>query len=104
MKKLIIRLTIDILRIFVDLYKIVKYLVDMVVNSLKKVKTNTWRKINALVFIALTILLMIYVYFEWSKFGEYTCLSFFASCIIHGGFGMFLLYCFDSLIVKMSKK
>lgn len=93
MKKLVIKLLADIVRLFVDLYKIIVYL-------LKKVNKKTWRIINACFFVTLIIALMIYVYFEWSKFGSYTFLSFLNSLVIHGCSGLLILYYVDSLIRK----
>lgn len=93
MKKLVINLLVDIFRPFVDLYKIVVYL-------LKKITKKTWRVINVCFFLALIVAFMTYVYFEWSKFGPYTFLSFFSSLIFHGLPGLVGLYYVDSLILK----
>lgn len=53
---------------------------------MKKLDTATKRLINSIFWIVIAIVLMITVYFNWSKNGEYTFISFFSSIVFHGGF------------------
>lgn len=61
------------------------------------------RKINAVVWFCLAVVLMIVVHGEWSKYGDYTTLSFVASLVVHGGFCFMCGLGVDSLITKLTK-
>ena len=63
-------------------------------------KKNTARKVNAIIWTIVAIVLMVAAYFEWSKHGEYTAFSFFASLVFHGGFSLVVGVQIDELICK----
>lgn len=63
-------------------------------------KKNTARKVNAIIWIIVAIALMVAAYCEWSKHGEYTAFSFFASLVFHGGFSLAVGMQIDELICK----
>ena len=63
-------------------------------------KHYTVRKVNAIIWIIVAIALMAAAYFEWSKYGEYTVVSFLASLILHGGFSLVVAMQIDELICK----
>ena len=63
-------------------------------------KHYTARKVNAIIWIIVTIALMAAAYCEWSKYGEYTVVSFFASLVLHGGFSLVVAMQTDELICK----
>ena len=63
-------------------------------------KKNTARKVNAIIWTIIAIVLMVTAYFEWSKYGEYTVVSFFASLVFHGGFSLVVGMQIDELICK----
>ena len=63
-------------------------------------KKNTARKVNAIIWTIIAIALMLAAYFEWSKYGEYTVFSFFASLVFHGGFSLVIGIQIDELICK----
>lgn len=63
-------------------------------------KKNTARKVNAIIWTIVAIALMVAAYFEWSKYGEYTATSFFASLVFHGGFSLVVGIQIDELICK----
>lgn len=56
---------------------------------------KTARKINALIWVVIAIVIMVAAYFQWSKYGEYTIGSFFCSLMMHGGFCFFIGYLID---------
>ena len=63
-------------------------------------KKNTVRKVNAIIWTIIAITLMVTVYCEWGKHGEYTVVSFFASLVFHGGFSLVVAMQIDKLICK----
>lgn len=63
-------------------------------------KKNTARKLNKIVWAVIAVVLMVLAYFEWSKNGEYTMFSFFASLVFHGGFSLVIAMQIDELICK----
>ena len=63
-------------------------------------KKNTARKLNAIVWAVIAVVLMVLAYFEWSKNGEYTMFCFFASLVFHGGFSFVMAMQIDELIFK----
>lgn len=67
-------------------------------------KKNTTRKVNAIIWTIIAIALMVAAYFEWSKHGEYTAFSFFASLVFHGGFSLVVGMQIDELICKRFEK
>ena len=67
-------------------------------------KKNTARKANAIIWIIIAIVLMVTAYCEWSKHGEYTVFSFFASLVFHGGFSLVVSMQIDELICKRFDK
>ena len=67
-------------------------------------KKNTARKVNAIIWTIVAIALMVTAYFEWSKHGEYTAFSFFASLVFHGGFSLVVGMQIDELICKKFDK
>lgn len=62
------------------------------------------RIINVIVWFLVTIVLMVACYYEWSRWNEYTILSFVSSLILHGGFCLLLMFVIDEQIVKFFKK
>lgn len=56
---------------------------------------NKARKINALIWVVIAIVIMVAAYFQWSKNGEYTIGSFLCSLVMHGGFCFFIGYLID---------
>ena len=67
-------------------------------------KKNTARKVNAIIWTIIAIALMVAAYCEWSKRGEYTVVSFFASLVFHGGFSLVVAIQIDELICKKFKE
>ena len=61
------------------------------------------RTINAVVWFCFAIGLMIVVHGEWSKFGDYTTLSFVSSLVVYGGLCFMCGFGVDSLIIKLTK-
>ena len=57
------------------------------------------RATNVVLSVALTVALMITVYHEWSKYGEYTVFSFLCSVIFHGSGGV-VFYCLVDYLLK----
>ena len=55
-------------------------------------KYNIARAINILFSIGVVITIMLCAYNAWSVYGKYTCGSFFASLVVHGGLGV-MIYC-----------
>ena len=53
---------------------------------------NKARKINALIWVVIAIVIMVAAYFQWSENGGYTVRSFFCSLVVHGG-GCFFIGC-----------
>lgn len=66
-------------------------------------KMNVFRKVNAVVFLVVAVVLMVYVYSAWSQYGPYTMLSFFSSLVIHGGICLVGAVFVDKQIVKYFK-
>lgn len=58
------------------------------------------RKINAAFWLVAAVVLMLFIKGEWSKYGDYTILSFFLSLLIHGGICLLMGYLVDKQIVK----
>ena len=48
-------------------------------------KQSTALNINSVAWMVIAIAIMVACYFEWSKHGDYTLMSFFASLVFHGG-------------------
>lgn len=67
-------------------------------------KMNLARKINAAIWAVAAIILMIFVYKDWSTNSSYTFLSFLASLIYHGGFCYFFGFFIDKIIKKYFNK
>lgn len=67
---------------------------------LSDMKKNTARKVNTIIWTIIAIALMVTAYCEWSKHGEYTVVSFFASLVFHGGFSLVVAMQTDELICK----
>ena len=61
------------------------------------------RKINAVVWFCLAVVLMIVIYGEWSKYGDYTTFSFVSSLVVYGGLCFMCGLGVDSLIIKLTK-
>ena len=62
-----------------------------------------WRVANAVVWTIVSVVLMVTCYFEWSKYGEYTFMSFLSSLVFHGGLGFCLGIIIDSYLKKRMK-
>ena len=56
---------------------------------------NKARKINALIWVVIAVVIMVAAYFQGSKYDEYTIRSFFCSLVVHGGFCFFIGYLID---------
>lgn len=67
---------------------------------LSDMKKDTARKVNAIIWIIIATALMVAAYCEWSKHGEYTVVSFFASLVFYGGFSLVVGMQIDELICK----
>lgn len=67
-------------------------------------KRKVARTINVILCLTFVIMIMRLVYKEWSQYGDYTMFSFFASLLIHGGFGFFMGYVIDEAICKYFDK
>lgn len=67
-------------------------------------KYKVSRLLNILLCFILMIYAMIKIYQEWSKFGEYTVLSFVASFIIYGDIIGFVHLTIDYILRKYFKK
>ena len=63
-------------------------------------KVSTARKINAVIWFVAAVALMLYVKVEWSKYGDYTVLSFFSSLVFQGGLCLLIGYVVDEQIVE----
>ena len=63
-------------------------------------KKNTARKLNAIVWVVIAVVLMVSAYCTWSKNGEYTVVSFFTSLVFYGGFSLVIAMIVDELIYK----
>ena len=63
-------------------------------------KKNTARKLNAIVWVVIAVVLIISAYCAWSKNGEYTVVGFFASLVFYGGFSLVIAMIIDELICK----
>ena len=63
-------------------------------------KVSRVRMINAVVWFVVTVALMVLVGKEWSRYGEYTALSFVSSLVFHGGFCAVIGFLCDEQIVK----
>lgn len=63
-------------------------------------KKNTARKLNAIVWVVIAVVLMVLAYCEWSKNSEYTVVSFLASLVFYGGFSLVIAMIVDELIYK----
>ena len=63
-------------------------------------KVSIFRIINAVVWFVVTVALMVLVGREWSRYGEYTALSFVSSLVFHGGFCAVLGFLCAGQIVK----
>lgn len=66
-------------------------------------KMNDFRKVNAVVWFVIAVVLMICVYNAWSQYGPYTIFSFFASLVVHGGICLVCAVLIDEQIVKYFK-
>lgn len=67
-------------------------------------KKVTAKKINLIFWLVLAIVIMIYAYFAWSRYGEYTSASFMSSLIIHGGVCAFFCAVVDDAIERHYNK
>lgn len=63
-------------------------------------KLQKIRFVNAVVWALIAATLMIAAYFQWSKYGEYTGTSFFASLVVHGGINLLLGVQVDEAICR----
>lgn len=63
-------------------------------------KQKTATTANLIFWTALAVVIMVCAYFAWSKYGEYTLASFFASLVIHGGGCLFFWAVSDEAIVR----
>ena len=63
-------------------------------------KKNTARKLNAIVWVVIAVVLMVSAYCDWSKNGKYTVVDFFASLVFYGGFSLVIAMIVDELIYK----
>lgn len=73
-------------------------------SNLNKMNMRTiLRKINAVVWFNLAVFLMNVVHGEWSKYGDYTTLSFVSSLVVYGGLCLMCGLGVDSLIIKLTK-
>ena len=63
-------------------------------------KKNTARKLNAIVWVVMAVVLMVSAYCAWNKNGEYTVVGFFASLVFYGGFSLVIAMIVDELIYK----
>lgn len=63
-------------------------------------KKSTARRINAGVWAAVAAAIMICAYCAWSKNGDYTLFSFFASLVFHGGFSLVIGMQVDEFICR----
>ena len=63
-------------------------------------KKNTARKLNAIVWVVIAVVLMVSAYCAWSKNGEYTVVGFFASLVFYGGFSLVIAMMVDESICK----
>lgn len=66
-------------------------------------KMNGFRKVNAIVWLIVAVVLMVCVYNAWSQYGPYTMLDFFASLVVHGGTCLVCAILIDEQIVKYFK-
>ena len=67
-------------------------------------RKTTARKINAIFWLVMVIIIMVCAYNAWSENGPYTATSFFASLVFHGGFGLLMCVLVDEQIVKHFNK
>ena len=63
-----------------------------------KMKKNTLRAINAIIWSVMFVAIMIATYFEWSSNGEYTAVSFIVSFVIYGFSCGFMCQIVDNFI------
>ena len=63
-------------------------------------KKNTARKLNAIVWVVIAVVLMVSAYCTWSKNGEYTVVGFFASLVFYGGVSLVIAMIIDESICK----
>ena len=68
--------------------------------SVITLQENNLIPVNAIIWTIIAIALMVTAYCEWSKHGEYTVVSFFASLVFHGGFSLVIAMQIDELICK----
>ena len=66
-------------------------------------KLKNKRKLNAAIWIAITIIVMIVVGCKWSENAPYTLFSFFASLVFHGGFFFLIAVLIDEYLTDKDK-
>lgn len=56
---------------------------------------RTARKVNAIIWAVIAVVIMAGIYFQWSGYGEYNVGSFFGSLVMYGGGCVFAGYLID---------